>query len=1058
MRTLDQLAATAVVMMLWADPASVCLAQAAYLEDFENIGTVGSGQHGPSGLIADGWIFRNQSDPVSSGDWRRSAAAYQGSWGLSVDWSVGWWNGPQAEESSWAILPAISGQIGGDMVRFFYSNSQAPPLVPAGLLEVRYSPSGGTNTGSSSDDVGDFTVLLSAIPAVDEQWTEHTVEVPGSGRIALRFHIPPMETQQEFWAFFDIDNLSIGPAGPPCNQLSAPGAGETVTWTAAGSPHEVCENFAIPADATVIIEAGTVINIQATTTITLWGSMLLQGTAAAPVALTADPGAGLFIENHSGALEMNHVELGGVTVRLWGGDLLMSNCAYVTPGMILGDGHYVEIDGCSFNSSPLDAGADTLVVRNSDFQNTYIATKGMLLFLDGVTVTNSPADGIRITGTAQPSFLNNVSVTNSAGAGLNLVAGNFLIDGSMVLQGNRYPIQISGAGILPGSVLPSTGNLNNYINVKFLGAAAPSMVWSDAGIPYVLAGDIYWAGTLRIGPGVNLKLGPDAMFLGEYGLARLRGLPDAPVTIERLDPARPWQGMHWLYRFENCIIDGGQIGARFHSDIGGIGYIDNCIIRNCDFGTQNDVIVRKTRFESNGTASWLDGVPSAALDGATGANSFEGNGVAVDAGDLVIDAQNNWWGDPSGPTAPDNPGGTGDAIVTGPLGHVLYQPFLTAPPDFTDNPPIVNLNKNSFLLEAGAKVIISWDSQDDGGVVAHRLDFDHPLDGISTVAVLPGSQHAFEWTVPHIGFAVNGKEPVLRVTAIDAAGQEGWDEQAYLIPSGEVQGTLTLTTDLSGPFVAGQTIGQLCWIAEGTDPPAYEVKAAFLFDSDHDALDMGAVNSNFNCMPGIMRAPPVSTDTARIGLRIQVSLNRVKYFFSDYFTIRPNSRVGDVPPTIQVLTPTSGEQFAGGSIVPVSWASSDDEGVRSHDVQASYDGGRTWHVIADDLPGSATNFNWQLPPSSGIPDVRIRVLASDLRFQTSSDGADRVIVITPGESLVPGDIDGDGDVDLGDRDLFIDVLLGTNANPNHMARADMNGDGAADGRDCPRLVSALFGP
>ena len=36
-----------------------------------------------------------------------------------------------------------------------------------------------------------------------------------------------------------------------------------------------------------------------------------------------------------------------------------------------------------------------------------------------------------------------------------------------------------------------------------------------------------------------------------------------------------------------------------------------------------------------------------------------------------------------------------------------------------------------------------------------------------------------------------------------------------------------------------------------------------------------------------------------------------------------------------------------------------------------------------------------LPPSDGIPDARVRVIARDSRFQNSSSGADRVFSIAP---------------------------------------------------------------
>src|SRR5438093_8493978 len=49
-------------------------------------------------------------------------------------------------------------------------------------------------------------------------------------------------------------------------------------------------------------------------------------------------------------------------------------------------------------------------------------------------------------------------------------------------------------------------------------------------------------------------------------------------------------------------------------------------------------------------------------------NCIDGNSVAgmqVDSGGHSgrLNAENNWWGSPNGPTSPSNPGGTGDALI-----------------------------------------------------------------------------------------------------------------------------------------------------------------------------------------------------------------------------------------------------------------------------------------------------------------------------------------------------------------------------------------------------------
>jgi hypothetical protein len=65
-------------------------------------------------------------------------------------------------------------------------------------------------------------------------------------------------------------------------------------------------------------------------------------------------------------------------------------------------------------------------------------------------------------------------------------------------------------------------------------------------------------------------------------------------------------------------------------------------------------------------------------------NCMKGNtiaGLEVDAGGHsgTLNAENNWWGNASGPTNANNPGGTGDAVID-PDNNVDFVPFLTSPP------------------------------------------------------------------------------------------------------------------------------------------------------------------------------------------------------------------------------------------------------------------------------------------------------------------------------------------------------------------------------------------
>ena len=76
------------------------------------------------------------------------------------------------------------------------------------------------------------------------------------------------------------------PAGT-CNLPPVPAPGQTVTWTLAGSPYEICQNITIPATSTVIVEAGVQINFDPDMQVIVSGTMDLQGQAAQRIVLQA---------------------------------------------------------------------------------------------------------------------------------------------------------------------------------------------------------------------------------------------------------------------------------------------------------------------------------------------------------------------------------------------------------------------------------------------------------------------------------------------------------------------------------------------------------------------------------------------------------------------------------------------------------------------------------------------------------------------------------------------------------------------------------------------------
>ncbi len=73
-----------------------------------------------------------------------------------------------------------------------------------------------------------------------------------------------------------------------------------------------------------------------------------------------------------------------------------------------------------------------------------------------------------------------------------------------------------------------------------------------------------------------------------------------------------------------------------------------------------------------------------------------------------------------------------------------------------------------------------------------------------------------------------------------------------------------------------------------------------------------------------------------------------------------------------------------------------------------------------------------------------------------SGGLHGAFLLTP--VLVPGDINGDGVVDMNDVPAFTGVLLGADTDPARMSAADVNSDGQTNGLDVAPWINAMMSP
>ncbi|MBI4854539.1 MAG: Ig-like domain-containing protein [Acidobacteria bacterium] len=119
-----------------------------------------------------------------------------------------------------------------------------------------------------------------------------------------------------------------------------------------------------------------------------------------------------------------------------------------------------------------------------------------------------------------------------------------------------------------------------------------------------------------------------------------------------------------------------------------------------------------------------------------------------------------------------------------------------------------------------------------------------------------------------------------------------------------------------------------------------------------------------------------------------------------------NFPAGDsTPPMVKVNSPNGGEMVNGGSQLAISFTSSDDVGVTSHDINLSTDGGTTFPVVvASGLAGNVQTFNFPVPPAFDSQMARIRVVAKDAAGNMANDASDAnftIVKATTGDTMPP---------------------------------------------------------
>ncbi len=296
------------------------------------------------------------------------------------------------------------------------------------------------------------------------------------------------------------------------------------------------------------------------------------------------------------------------------------------------------------------------------------------------------------------------------------------------------------------------------------------------------------------------------------------------------------------------------------------------------------------------------------------------------------------------------------------------------------------------VFQAGAPILVQWQSSDDIGVIAHDVKFSR--DGGATftdVAVnLPGSANSFSF-LP----SGNTTQGLVRVVARDGAGNQSGDRSDGFFTIGTLADMIAPIVQVLSPnggeVLQGNQQFLIQWLSsDNVGVAAHDVK--FSRDGGASFIDV-ATNLSGSTQSFFWTVPAQGTSQGVIRVVARDAAGNQAGDRSDANFIIQAQPAGDtIPPTVQVLSPNGGEILQANQQFLIQWLSSDNVAVVAHDVKFSRDGGATFTDIATNLSGATKSFSWMVPLQATSQGV-IRVVARDAAGNQAGDRSDANFII-----------------------------------------------------------------
>ncbi len=593
----------------------------------------------------------------------------------------------------------------------------------------------------------------------------------------------------------DFADVQIGGADPERFFVDAQTVSTATTVRDLGLPYEISGTITVQNSATLTVEPGVRLEFDPGALLQISdgssaGTLRAEGTQAKPIVLTAYDGVVgswnylrfISVDNQLSIIRNTTVERGtyGIRAESWGTNLLLDNVTIqdiTTAGLYMTGDSNPTVKNLQINNAATYGVQDTSNSGTLALEDTVITgLAGTAVYAPGsnlaLTNVDIEGNGVQIVGKFDQTF-SNVRVGGQPAAIKHVPGGT--LGSSTTIPESTLPYRLQTELNVPG---PHTLTIEPGVELQFNAGDYLQFLTSGTSKPRLIA-----QGTQS----------QPILFTGSAGTAgSWSGLifsPTATTTESILRNATIVDSTNsitlngWTPRLilDNVTIDGATVRAIdmfTNSKLEG----EHVIIQDAPLAikcqTTSQLTLRNSWIGSGAAGIELANCPSSTLTN----NTFTDNPTyAVSASTATVDAEDNYWGDPSGPS------GAGPGVGDPAVGTVDYDPWLSAAGPFL---PLVDLQASSG--PGLGNISLSWDASPGSisNYAIYRARYRiGPFVNIANVTA-PTTSYTDSGLFDDASFFYH-------VTARNSTGAEG--------PATRTDAAVPLTTTVSGTITTSTT-------------------------------------------------------------------------------------------------------------------------------------------------------------------------------------------------------------------------------------------------------------